>query len=78
MVGTSSECGLSNATEDGYRSIGPASCGIITPPNVVSISYGGNEVFSPPAYMIRQCWEYAKVRFVIIYLFLVFIFCSSG
>ena len=78
MVGTSSEWGLSNATDDGYRSIGPASCGIITPPNVVSISYGGDEVLSPLAYVKRQCWEYAKVRFAIIFFSLVFRFCSSG
>jgi len=48
---------------------GPESCGIIKPPNVVSISYGANEGLFPIAYLKRQCWEYAKVRYVCDQLF---------
>ena len=69
MVGTT---GLSNAIDDGYRSIGPESCGIIKPPNVVSVSYAEDEATSSLAYMQRQCWEYAKVRYVYGQLFLHF------
>ena len=69
MVGTCSEMW---SFDDRYRSIGPESCGIIKPPNVVSISYGGDEALFPPAYAQRQCWEYAKVRYVCDQLFLRF------
>ncbi|KAF8158454.1 subtilisin-like protein [Crassisporium funariophilum] len=40
---------------------GPASCGIIKPPNVVSISYGQDESTATTAYANRQCQEYAKL-----------------
>ena len=70
MVGTSSIMWTFNAIDAGYLPIGPESCGIIKPPNVVSISYGGDEVLSSPAYVKRQCWEYAKVRYVFDQLFL--------
>ncbi|KAI0044218.1 subtilisin-like protein [Auriscalpium vulgare] len=40
---------------------GPASCGIIKPPNVVSVSYGQDEWTVTPAYANRQCTEYAKL-----------------
>ncbi|KAF8964250.1 subtilisin-like protein [Flammula alnicola] len=39
----------------------PQSCGIIAPPNVVSISYGQDEATATPAYANRQCQEYAKL-----------------
>ena len=71
MVGTSSKTWPFNAN-DGYRAIGPESCGIIKPPNVVSISYSQDEAFPPLAYLQRQCWEYAKVRYVCDELFLRF------
>ena len=63
MVGTSSKISF-NAIDDGYRPIGPESCGIIKPPNVVSVSYGQDEATASLAYARRQCWEYAKVRYV--------------
>ncbi|KAF8073566.1 subtilisin-like protein [Lyophyllum atratum] len=40
---------------------GPESCGIIAPPNVVSISYGQDESTVTPAFANRQCQEYAKL-----------------
>ncbi|KDQ49908.1 hypothetical protein JAAARDRAFT_63466 [Jaapia argillacea MUCL 33604] len=43
----------------GYE--GPESCGIIKPPNVVSTSYGQDEVTVTTAYAMRQCIEYAKL-----------------
>ncbi|KAF9474020.1 subtilisin-like protein [Pholiota conissans] len=39
----------------------PQSCGIIKPPNVVSISYGQDEATASAAYANRQCTEYAKL-----------------
>jgi len=39
----------------------PASCGIIKPPNVVSISYGQDEATATIPYANRQCQEYAKL-----------------
>ncbi|KAF4617122.1 hypothetical protein D9613_005784 [Agrocybe pediades] len=39
----------------------PASCGIIKPPNVVSISYGQDEATASVHYATRQCNEYAKL-----------------
>ncbi|RDB14895.1 Aorsin [Hypsizygus marmoreus] len=40
---------------------GPESCGIVAPPNVVSISYGQDESTVTPAFANRQCQEYAKL-----------------
>ena len=40
---------------------GPESCGIITPPFVVSVSYGQDEASVTAKYANRQCTEYAKV-----------------
>ncbi|KAI0063506.1 subtilisin-like protein [Artomyces pyxidatus] len=45
--------------EGGYN--GTASCGIVKPPHVVSISYGQDEWTVTPAYANRQCAEYAKL-----------------
>ena len=70
MVGTSSKTWSLNAIDNGYRTTGPESCGIIKPPNVVSISYDWNEGNVSLAYAQRQCWEYAKVRYVCDQLFL--------
>ncbi|KAJ3512115.1 hypothetical protein NLJ89_g3712 [Agrocybe chaxingu] len=39
----------------------PQSCGIIRPPNVVSISYGQDEATASVKYATRQCQEYAKL-----------------
>ncbi|KAG6882715.1 hypothetical protein C0993_009447, partial [Termitomyces sp. T159_Od127] len=39
---------------------GPESCGIIPPPNVVSVSYGQDEVSNTAASAMRQCQEHAK------------------
>ncbi|KDR82525.1 hypothetical protein GALMADRAFT_828163 [Galerina marginata CBS 339.88] len=39
----------------------PASCGIIKPPNVVSISYGQDEATASVHYATRQCNEYGKL-----------------
>jgi tripeptidyl-peptidase I len=39
----------------------PESCGIIKPPNVVSISYGQDEATATVAYATRQCREYGKL-----------------
>ncbi|KAF8883763.1 Pro-kumamolisin, activation domain-containing protein [Gymnopilus junonius] len=39
----------------------PASCGIIAPPNVVSISYGQDEATASVHYATRQCNEYGKL-----------------
>ena len=72
MVGTPSNMWSLNATDNEYRTIGPESCGIIKPPNVVSTSYFGNEGDVTFAYAQRQCWEYAKVRYVCDQLFLRF------
>ncbi|CAA7266125.1 unnamed protein product [Cyclocybe aegerita] len=39
----------------------PQSCGIVPPPNVVSISYGQDEATASVKYATRQCQEYAKL-----------------
>ncbi|GLB38582.1 putative pro-kumamolisin, activation domain [Lyophyllum shimeji] len=52
---------------------GPESCGIIAPPNVVSISYGQDESTVTPAFANRQCQEYAKLG-----MMGVSVFYSSG
>ncbi|KLO11791.1 subtilisin-like protein [Schizopora paradoxa] len=39
----------------------PESCGIIAPPNVISVSYGTDEASVTLAYATRQCNEYAKI-----------------
>ena len=65
MVGASSKTWSLHAINDEYRAIGPESCGIIKPPNVVSISYGQDEATATFAYATRQCQEYAKVRYII-------------
>ncbi|KJA23288.1 hypothetical protein HYPSUDRAFT_201573 [Hypholoma sublateritium FD-334 SS-4] len=39
----------------------PDSCGILVPPNVVSISYGQDEATASAHYANRQCTEYAKL-----------------
>ena len=54
------------------NSIGPESCGIIDPPNVVSVSYDQDEAAPPLAYLLRQCFEYGKVRYICDRLFLRF------
>ena len=61
-----------NAIDDGYCPIGPGSCGIIKPPNVVSISYYQDEATVSFAYAQRQCLEYGKVRYVCDQFFLRF------
>jgi len=43
----------------GYN--GTLMCGVYTPPNVLSISYGGQEADVPIAYQKRQCNEYLKL-----------------
>ena len=75
MVGTSSKYGLSMQL---MVSIGPESCGIIKPPNVVSISYDQDEAVASLAYARRQCLEYAKVRYICDQLFLVFKFTARN
>jgi len=40
---------------------GAESCGIIAPPNVVSVSYGQDEASVTAAYANRQCTEYGKI-----------------
>lgn len=44
-----------------FHFIGPESCGIIKPPNAVSISYSQNEVTITAASATRQCNEYGKL-----------------
>lgn len=39
----------------------PESCGIIAPPNVVSVSYGQDEASVTASYAQRQCSEYGKL-----------------
>jgi len=39
----------------------PESCGIIQPPNVISISYAQDESTAPVEYAKRQCNEYGKL-----------------
>ncbi|TVY36143.1 Tripeptidyl-peptidase [Lachnellula occidentalis] len=48
----------SNAT-GAYK--GALQCGVYTPTNVISISYGGQEVDLPIAYQRRQCTEFMKL-----------------
>ncbi|KAF9561787.1 subtilisin-like protein [Agrocybe pediades] len=43
----------------GYR--GKASCGIVAPPHVVSVSYIQDEYTVTPAFANRQCYEYGKL-----------------
>ena len=73
MVGISSKTWSLNAIDNEYRPTGPESCGIIKPPSVVSISYLQDEAAVPLAYAQRQCWEYAKVRYICNLLFLRFL-----
>ncbi|KAI5121353.1 hypothetical protein M0805_000661 [Coniferiporia weirii] len=40
---------------------GAESCGILAPPNVVSVSYGQDEASVTLAYATRQCNEYGKI-----------------
>ncbi|EJC98371.1 subtilisin-like protein [Fomitiporia mediterranea MF3/22] len=40
---------------------GPESCGILAPPNVVSVSFGSDEADVTLAYATRQCNEYGKL-----------------
>ncbi|KAF8158458.1 subtilisin-like protein [Crassisporium funariophilum] len=40
---------------------GPESCGIVTPPHTVSVSYLQDESSVTPAFANRQCSEYAKL-----------------
>ncbi|KAF8817086.1 subtilisin-like protein [Phlegmacium glaucopus] len=61
-------CGGDDPTQDGIYPDplpggfkGPESCGIIKPPNVVSISYGQDEATATAAFANRQCQEYAKL-----------------
>ncbi|KAH9902554.1 subtilisin-like protein [Cubamyces lactineus] len=46
-------------SDGGYK--GSLDCGIVTPANVISISYSYDEWELSPAYMQRQCNEYAKL-----------------
>ncbi|KAF8517279.1 subtilisin-like protein [Hysterangium stoloniferum] len=39
----------------------PESCGIVKPANVISTSYGSQEIEMTAAYQFRQCSEYAKL-----------------
>lgn len=43
----------------GYK--GQLQCGVYKPPNVLSVSYGGQEAHVPWAYQRRQCNEYLKL-----------------
>ncbi|KAL0565190.1 hypothetical protein V5O48_016840, partial [Marasmius crinis-equi] len=52
---------------------GPETCGIIAPPNVVSISYSQNENTLTARSAMRQCMEYGKLR-----LMSTTVFYSSG
>ncbi|KAF2857821.1 putative protease S8 tripeptidyl peptidase I [Piedraia hortae CBS 480.64] len=40
---------------------GKLMCGVFSPPNVMSVSYGGQEVDLPIAYQKRQCNEFLKL-----------------
>ena len=40
---------------------GPLMCGVYKPTNVISFSYGGQEIDLPLSYQRRQCLEYAKL-----------------
>ncbi|KZP19252.1 subtilisin-like protein [Athelia psychrophila] len=53
-------------TADGDDPIDPTpinqlNCGVVSPPYVVSVSYGGSERAFPLKYLARQCTEYAKL-----------------
>lgn len=48
-----------NAAPGGYN--GTKMCGDYEPPTVLSISYGYPETFFSPAYITRQCLEFAKL-----------------
>ena len=52
---------LRNALGDALLGSEPESCGILTPPFVVSTSYGQDESSVTAAYAQRQCTEYAKL-----------------
>lgn len=41
---------------------GPEACGTVKPAYIMSTSYSYDEADLTPAYMERQCAEYAKVR----------------
>lgn len=43
----------------GYK--GQLECGVYTPTNVISVSYGGQEADLPASYQQRQCNEYMKL-----------------
>ncbi|KAH9933251.1 subtilisin-like protein [Epithele typhae] len=45
--------------DGGYK--GPEDCGTVSPAHVISTSYSYDEVDLTPAYMERQCAEYAKL-----------------
>lgn len=55
MLSTDVPCALTK-----YKA-GAASCGIVAPPFVVSVSYGQDEASVTAAYAQRQCAEYAKL-----------------
>lgn len=42
--------------------LGPESCGIVSPPHTVSVSFLQDESTVTPAFANRQCSEYAKVK----------------
>ncbi|KAL8663945.1 MAG: hypothetical protein Q9202_003494 [Teloschistes flavicans] len=48
-----------DAKAGGYK--GSLQCGVYKPTNVISVSYGGQEVDLPPSYQERQCNEYMKL-----------------
>lgn len=63
-----SYCGHDNPNFDGIYPDpapggfkGPQSCGIAKAANVISVSYGGDEVEVPPSYQERECAEYGKL-----------------
>ncbi|KAL8637835.1 MAG: hypothetical protein Q9228_004943 [Teloschistes exilis] len=43
----------------GYK--GNLQCGVYKPTNVISVSYGGQEIDLPPSYQQRQCNEFMKL-----------------
>lgn len=53
--------GLPSSSTFADLKIGAASCGIVAPPFVVSVSYGQDEASLTAAYAQRQCAEYAKL-----------------
>jgi tripeptidyl-peptidase-1 len=48
-----------DSTSGGYN--GPLMCGTYKPTNVISISYGEQEIDLPPGYQQRQCNEFLKL-----------------